>query len=48
MLEEKKRREREEEHAKRYAIVEKIRTEIAERDATEQMSLVDSYALKAE
>ena len=41
------RLEAEEEHRRRYAIVEKIKLEMAEKEATAQMSLVDKYATEA-
>ena len=41
------RQEAEEEHRRRYAIVEKIKLEMAEKEATAQMSLVDKYAMEA-
>ena len=42
------RLEAEEEHRRRYAIVEKIKVQIAEKEATTQMSLVDKYAMEAQ
>lgn len=41
------RLEEEEAHRRKYAIVEKIRAEMAARDAEPQMSLVDKYAMEA-
>ena len=45
---ERKRIEAEEEHKRRYAIVEKIKVEMAQKEATQNLSLVDKYALEAQ
>jgi hypothetical protein len=51
VLEEEKERQRqidEDEHRRRYAIVERIKVEMAEKESTMQMSLVDKYAAAAQ
>ena len=45
---ERLRIEAEEEHRRKYAIVDKIRAEMEARDAAPQMSLVDKYAMEAQ
>lgn len=40
--------EQEEAHRRKYAIVDRIREEMAMKDAKQELSVVDSYALKAQ
>lgn len=47
MEKEAQRQAEEEAHRRKYAIVEKIKEEMAIKEATKNLSLVDKYAIEA-